>query len=87
VRPLAISAMAEHGVDISGQQRKTLERFLDLDQTLDAVITVCDQANEACPVFFRARARLHWGFPDPTQVTGSGAPLPASTRRMHRLPG
>ena len=69
VRPLAIRAMAELGIDISGQQSKTLDRYLD--QSFDAVITVCDQANEACPVFFRAKERLHWSFRDPSRATGS----------------
>jgi arsenate reductase len=69
VRPLAIRAMAEIGIDISGQRSKTLERFLD--QRFDAVITVCDQANEACPVFFGAKTRLHWSFLDPSAATGS----------------
>ena len=69
VRPLAIRAMQELGIDISGQQSKTLDRYLD--QLFDAVITVCDQANEACPVFFGARERLHWSFPDPSRATGS----------------
>ena len=69
VRPLAIRAMAELGIDISGQQSKTLDRYLD--QPFDAVITVCDQANEACPVFFGAKERLHWSFPDPSRATGS----------------
>lgn len=69
VRPLAIRAMAEFGVDISGQQSKTLDRYLD--KPFDAVITVCDQANEACPVFFGARERLHWSFPDPSKAEGS----------------
>lgn len=68
VRPLAIRAMAEIGVDISGQESKTLVRFLD--QPFDAVITVCDQANEACPVFFGATERLHWSFPDPSKAEG-----------------
>ena len=68
VRPLAIRAMAELGVDISGQDSKTLDRYLD--QPFDAVITVCDQANEACPVFFGARQRLHWSFPDPSMAEG-----------------
>jgi arsenate reductase len=68
VRPLAIRAMEEIGIDISGQQSKTLERYLD--QRFDAVITVCDQANEACPVFFGATERLHWSFPDPSKATG-----------------
>jgi arsenate reductase len=69
VRPLAIKAMLELGVDISGQESKTLERYLN--EPFDKVITVCDQANEACPVFFGARERLHWSFPDPSQATGS----------------
>ena len=69
VRPLAIRAMQELGVDISGQESKTLERYLD--QPFDKVITVCDQANEACPVFFGARERLHWSFPDPSAATGT----------------
>ena len=69
VRPLAIRAMQELGIDISGQQSKMLERYLD--QPFDAVITVCDQANEACPVFFGAKQRLHWSFPDPSKATGT----------------
>jgi len=69
LRPLAIRAMQEIGIDIAGQQSKTLERYLD--QPFDQVITVCDQANEACPVFFGARERLHWSFPDPSLATGS----------------
>jgi arsenate reductase len=68
VRPEAIEAMQKSGIDISGHTSKTLGRFLD--QPWDYVITVCDQANEACPVFPGARHRLHWSFPDPSQVTG-----------------
>jgi arsenate reductase (thioredoxin) len=69
VRPLAITAMAELGVDVSGQESKTLDRYLG--ETFDAVVTVCDQANESCPVFPGAKARLHWSFPDPSQTTGT----------------
>ncbi len=69
VRPLAIRAMAEVGIDISAQLSKTLDRYLD--QAFDAVITVCDQANEACPIFFGAKERLHWSFPDPSTATGT----------------
>ena len=61
--------MTELGINISGQQSKTLDRYVD--QPFDAVITVCDQANEACPVFFGAKERLHWSFPDPSKATGS----------------
>jgi arsenate reductase len=69
VRPLAIRAMSELGIDISGQESKTLDRYLH-DQ-FDTVITVCDEANEACPVFFGAMERLHWSFPDPSKATGT----------------
>jgi arsenate reductase (thioredoxin) len=69
VRPLAVRAMDELGIDISGQESKTLQRYLG--ETFDYVITVCDDANEACPVFPGARRRLHWSFEDPAQATGS----------------
>ncbi len=68
VRPEAISVMAEIGVDISAQESETLGRYLG--EPLDLVITVCDDANEACPFFPGARERLHWSFPDPSTVTG-----------------
>ena len=69
VRPLAIRAMADLGIDISGQQSKTLDRYLG--EPFDEVITVCDAAAEACPVFPGARGRRHWSFPDPSQARGS----------------
>jgi arsenate reductase (thioredoxin) len=69
VRPLAIRAMEEIGIDISGQQSKTLNRYLE--EPIDYVITVCDDANEACPFFPGARSRLHWSFEDPSKVEGS----------------
>jgi len=69
VRPLAIEAMAELGIDISKQESKTLDRYLG--EPFDAVITVCDQAAEACPVFPGARRRLHWSFPDPSKAAGT----------------
>jgi arsenate reductase (thioredoxin) len=69
VRPLAVRAMDELGIDISKQESKTLDRYLG--ETFDYVITVCDDANEACPVFPGAKRRLHWSFEDPAQATGS----------------
>ena len=69
VRPLAIRAMDEIGVDISGQKSKTLERYLG--EPFDYVITVCDDANEACPFFPGATNRLHWSLPDPSAAKGS----------------
>jgi arsenate reductase len=69
VRPLAIRAMRELGVDISGQESKTLDRYLR--EPFDYVITVCDDANEACPFFPGAANRLHWSFEDPSRAEGS----------------
>lgn len=68
VRPEAISVMAEIGVDISAQESKTLERYIG--EPFDYVVTVCDDANEACPVFPGARERLHWSFQDPSRAEG-----------------
>src|SRR5215217_2746461 len=68
VRPLAIRAMEEIRVDIASQESKTLDRYLN--EPFDYVITVCDDANEACPFFPGARERLHWSFPDPSRAEG-----------------
>jgi len=69
VRPLAIRAMEEVGIDISGQESKTLDRYLQ--KRLDYVITVCDDANEACPFFPGTQSRLHWSFEDPSKAEGT----------------
>jgi arsenate reductase (thioredoxin) len=69
VRPLAIRTMEEIGVDISRQESETLDRYLQ--EPFDYVITVCDDANEACPFFPGARERLHWSFEDPSKAEGS----------------
>jgi arsenate reductase len=69
IKALAIRAMEEIGIDISGQEPKTLDRYLD--EPFDYVITVCDDANEACPFFPGAQSRLHWSFEDPSRVEGS----------------
>jgi arsenate reductase (thioredoxin) len=69
MRPEAISVMAELGIDISGQESEGVDRYLH--EPLDWVITVCDDANEACPVFPGAKRRKHWSFRDPSRATGS----------------
>ena len=71
VRPFAVKAMAELGIDISKQQSKTLERYLN--EPFDEVITVCDTAAEACPLFPGAAKMHHWSFPGPSKATGSEA--------------
>ena len=80
VRPLAIKAMAELGIDISQQQSKTLERYLD--EPFDDVITVCDTAAETCPIFPGAAHRQHWSFIDPSKATGSEDEQLAVYRRV-----
>lgn len=88
VRPLAIKAMAEIGIDISGQESKTLDQFVFLPW--DWVITVCDRARESCPVFPGSRNTSHWGFEDPSEATGTEEERMAVFRRVrddisHRL--
>lgn len=80
VRPEAIAAMADLGVDISAQESKTLERYLGED--FEYVVTVCDDANEACPVFPGAKSRLHWSFEDPSRATGDRNERLAVYRRV-----
>jgi arsenate reductase (thioredoxin) len=69
VRTEAIEAMREIGIDISGHRSKSVEEFLD--QEFDHVITVCDTANENCPIFPGKVERIHWSFNDPAAVEGS----------------
>lgn len=69
VNPLAIAAMAERGIDIGSHRSKSVAEFLD--QPFDCVITVCDQAAEACPIFPGPAERVNWSFPDPAAVQGS----------------
>lgn len=68
VRPEAIAAMNDIGIDISGHRSKPVDEFVGQD--LDYVITVCDNAKETCPVFPGTVKRLHWPFEDPAAVEG-----------------
>jgi arsenate reductase len=69
VHPLAIRAMAEIGIDLGRHVSKLVDELVE--QPWDYVITVCDAANEACPVFPRKSRRLHWSFEDPSQAIGN----------------
>ena len=69
VHPLAVDAMREIGIDISNQRSKTLDEFDG--QHFDYVITVCDRANESCPIFPGDTQRIHWSFDDPSAATGT----------------
>lgn len=69
VHPLAVQAMAEIDIDISGQRSKSV---IDLgDQTYDLVVTVCDHAAENCPLWLREGEVVHIGFDDPATAIGS----------------
>jgi arsenate reductase (thioredoxin) len=80
VHPLAIAAMGELGIDISQKRSKDLQEFAD--QKFDYVITLCNQANEACPVFFGGTRRIHMGFPNPAAVLGIEAEKMAAFRQI-----
>jgi arsenate reductase len=80
VRPEAIAAMNEIGIDISGHRSKSVDEFIG--QPLDVVITVCDNANESCPVFPGTTKRLHWPFEDPAAKEGSDDERRTAFRRI-----
>ena len=78
VRPQAIAVMNEIGIDISGHRSKSADEFLD--DEFDYVITVCDHANQRCPVFGGPAKRLHWSIDDPV-ISGSENKQLAAFRR------
>jgi len=80
VRREAIRAMAEVGIDIAGQASKTVDRYLG--ERFAFVVTVCDQAREACPVFPGADETAHWGFDDPSDAQGDEEARMAVYRRV-----
>ncbi len=69
VHPLALHVLAEIGIDHRGARSKHADEFRDMP--FDLVVTVCDDAAEECPVWLGQGGRVHLGFPDPAQVTGS----------------
>ena len=88
VRTEAVTAMREIGIDISHHRSKSVDEFAG--QEFDYVITVCDNANEQCPVFPGKTKRIHWSFDDPAAVEGDEARRLSEFRRvrdqlLHRL--
>ena len=69
INPFAIKVMREVGIDISKQRSKSVEEFSG--QSLDDVITVCDQALQKCPVFPGRHQKRHWDLQDPAKAQGS----------------
>ena len=81
VNSYAIQVMKEVGIDISRNKPKNVAEFLDTD--FDYVITVCDDANETCPVFIgKVKHRLHIGFDDPAKVTGTPEEIISAFRKV-----
>lgn len=72
LNPLVVKAMEEVGVSMDGHYAKKAQDFVDRGEHFDYVITVCDESNaERCPMFPGKHERMHWGFPDPSALTGS----------------
>jgi arsenate reductase len=80
VHPKAIAVMKEIGIDISGHTSKHMNEFLD--RKIDTVITVCGNADQACPMFPGQVNRYHWGFDDPAHATGSEEEILNAFRRV-----
>jgi arsenate reductase len=80
VRPQAVAAMRERGIDITGQRSKSVDEFVG--QKFDYVITVCDNARERCPVFPVETERIHWSFDDPAKAEGDEEAVLAVFRRV-----
>ncbi len=78
VRPEAVAVMAEIGIDLSEHQSKTLDRYLY--EPFDLVITVCDRARDACPIFANAGELRHWSIAEPAAIRGSDAERLAAFR-------
>jgi len=80
VHPLAIAVMKELGIDISKKRSKGMDEFSG--QRFDYVITLCSRADETCPVFWGGTQKIHLGFPDPTECTGTDTEKLATFRKV-----
>jgi len=83
VDPRAVRAMAEAGVDISRQRSKSVERLGNIE--FDYVITLCDQAQQACPFFPAKTAVVHHGFDDPPRLAGGSRNEEEAMRHYRRV--
>jgi arsenate reductase len=80
VHPKAVAVLKEIGIDISGHSSKHLNEFLNREIT--TVVTVCSNADQACPVFPGQVNRYHWGFHDPAHAKGTDEEILAEFRRV-----
>jgi arsenate reductase (thioredoxin) len=80
VHPMAVEVMREIGIDISGHHSKHMDGFLDRE--IETVVTVCGNADQACPMYPGQLNRHHWGFDDPAHATGTDEEKLAVFRRV-----
>ena len=80
VNPLAIEVLKEIGIDISGHRSKNLSEFDG--KKFDYVITLCGDANEACPLYIGGTKKIHIGFDDPAKATGNSEEINQEFRRV-----
>lgn len=83
VNPMAIEAMAEDGIDISGHTSNHVDEYRHID--FDYVITVCDNAKESCPVFPSRAQKFHHNFPDPAKAVGTEEEVKEAFRNVRNL--
>lgn len=83
INPLAVAVMKEAGIDISGNKTKSAFEFFKQGRLFNYVITVCDEsAEKRCPIFPGITKRIHWGFDDPSSLTGSYEEKLEKTRKI-----
>jgi arsenate reductase len=83
LNPLAVKVMAEVGIDISSKKTHAVFDVIKSGELFAYIITVCDKASaEKCPIFPGPAKRLHWSFPDPSQVTGTTEEKLAGVREI-----
>jgi arsenate reductase (thioredoxin) len=83
LNPLAVKVMAEVGIDISSKKTQAVFDVIKSGQLFSYIITVCDETSaERCPIFPGPGKRLHWTFPDPSQLTGTAEEKLAQAREI-----
>lgn len=83
LNPLVVEAMAEVGIDISKKGTQSVFDVWKSGLLFAYVVTVCDESSaEKCPIFPGPATRLHWGFPDPSALTGTREEKMAGVRRI-----
>ena len=80
VNPMAIRVLEEAGIPTDGLRSKNVSEYMG--QSFDYVITVCDDARDACPIFPGVHESLHWGYQDPASVVGTEAERLAAFRSV-----